>query len=107
MDWIKLIAEETWAILLEMSPYLLLGFLLAGLLSVIIRQDQIEAWLGKKSMASVIKASLLGVPLPLCSCGVIPVTTSLFQKGQAKAPPPHFSPQPLRPESIPFWLLLA
>ena len=83
-DWIQHLLFETWDILLEMSPYLVLGFFLAGLLSVIVRQDQIERWLGKRSLGSVIKASILGVPLPLCSCGVIPVTSSLYQRGASK-----------------------
>ena len=83
-NWIKTFLVETWNILLEMSPYLLIGFLLAGFLSVIIKQELIEKWLGKRTLGSVIKASLLGVPLPLCSCGVIPVTTSLYQRGASK-----------------------
>ena len=82
--WLKTFWTETWNILLEMSPYLLIGFLLAGLLSVIIKQEVIERWLGKRTLGSVIKASLLGVPLPLCSCGVIPVTSSLYQRGASK-----------------------
>ncbi len=82
--WLIHYAQETWIILLEMAPYLLLGFFLAGLLSVLIRQELIEKWLGRKSLASVVKASLLGVPLPLCSCGVIPITSSLYQRGASK-----------------------
>jgi hypothetical protein len=82
--WLKTFWTETWNILLEMSPYLLIGFLLAGFLSVIIKQEVIERWLGKRTLGSVIKASLLGVPLPLCSCGVIPVTSSLYQRGASK-----------------------
>lgn len=83
-DWFKNLIWETWAITMEMSPYLILGFFLAGLLSVVVRQDLIERWLGKRSIGSVIKASLLGIPLPLCSCGVIPVTSSLYQRGASK-----------------------
>ncbi len=83
-DWLLNMLEEIWGIHLEMSPYLLLGFFLAGLLSVIVRQEWIERWLGKRSFGSVVKASLLGVPLPLCSCGVIPVTSSLYQRGASK-----------------------
>lgn len=83
-DWFNHLLIETWDILLEMSPYLILGFFLAGLLSVIVRQALIERWLGKRSFSSVVKASLLGIPLPLCSCGVIPVTSSLYQRGASK-----------------------
>jgi uncharacterized protein len=83
-NWLENFFFETWSILLEMAPYLLIGFLLAGLLSVLVKQDLIERWLGNRSLGSVIKASLLGVPLPLCSCGVIPVTVSLYQRGASK-----------------------
>jgi uncharacterized protein len=83
-NWLNTFWTETWNILLEMSPYLLVGFLLAGMLSVFIKQEVIERWLGKRSLGSVIKASLLGVPLPLCSCGVIPVTSSLYKRGASK-----------------------
>lgn len=83
-NWLQRFTVETWAILTEMAPYLLIGFLLAGLLSVLIKQDLIERWLGNRSLGSVVKASLLGIPLPLCSCGVIPVTSSLYQRGASK-----------------------
>ena len=68
---------EVWNLSGEMSPYLLFGFLVAGILSVIIKPEYIQRHLGKSKITSVIKASLLGVPLPLCSCGVIPVSASL------------------------------
>ena len=84
IDWIIIFGRATWNILLEMSPYLLLGFFLAGILSVLIRQRLIEQWLGRQSLGSVVKASILGVPLPLCSCGVIPITSSLYHRGAGK-----------------------
>lgn len=83
-DWLAFFGNETWNIVLEMAPYLLLGFFLAGLLSVIIKQEWIERWLGNQSLGAVVKASIFGVTLPLCSCGVIPVTTSLYQRGASK-----------------------
>ncbi len=84
VNWLEQFIVETWGILLEMAPYLLIGFLLAGLLSVLVKQDLIERWLGHRSLGSVVKASLLGIPLPLCSCGVIPITSSLYQRGASK-----------------------
>ena len=72
----------------EMSPYLLGGFLVAGVLSVFISADLIQKHLGGKSKLGLIptvKASLFGVPLPLCSCGVIPVAMSLRKHGASKA----------------------
>jgi uncharacterized membrane protein YraQ (UPF0718 family)/copper chaperone CopZ len=70
--------------LVEMAPYLLLGFTVAGLLSVLISPRWVERHLGNRGLGQVFKASLFGVPLPLCSCGVIPVGASLRQHGAGK-----------------------
>ncbi len=70
--------------LVEMSPYLLLGFTIAGLLSVLISPSWVERHLGDRGLGQVFKASVFGVPLPLCSCGVIPVGASLRQHGAGK-----------------------
>jgi hypothetical protein len=77
-------AADFWAILADMSPYLILGFLIAGFLSVLISQQTVEKHIGKRGAASVVKASLFGVPLPLCSCGVIPVGMSLRRHGAGR-----------------------
>jgi uncharacterized membrane protein YraQ (UPF0718 family)/copper chaperone CopZ len=78
------IAREFWAVLGEMSPYLLLGFLVAGILSVLIPAELVERQLGRRSIWSSVKAALFGIPLPLCSCGVIPVAASLRRHGASK-----------------------
>lgn len=78
------IGTEFWEVLAAMSPYLLLGFLFAGLLSVVIRPQFIERHLGGRGFLPSFKASLFGVPLPLCSCGVIPVAASLRLNGASK-----------------------
>ncbi len=83
--FIKSIAVDFWATALEMSPYLLFGFFMAGLLSVLISPRLVERHLGGRGLWSVVKASLFGVPLPLCSCSVIPVTMSLRKHGASKA----------------------
>ena len=76
---------ETWLLLNQISIYLIFGFLIAGILSVYVPKNFIEKNLGKKSgFLSVFKASILGVPLPLCSCSVIPVAASLKQHGASK-----------------------
>ena len=67
-----------------MAPYLLLGFAVAGLLHVSIRKEFVQRWLGKPGLSSVVKASVLGVPMPLCSCSVIPVAVSLRKSGASK-----------------------
>lgn len=68
----------------EMSPYLLLGFIFAGILHVYIKKEHITKYLGKRNLKSVINAALIGVPLPLCSCGVIPTGVSFSKNGATK-----------------------
>jgi uncharacterized membrane protein YraQ (UPF0718 family)/copper chaperone CopZ len=68
----------------DMAPYLLLGFLFAGLLKVFLPQNMMSRYLGKSSFKSVANASLLGIPLPLCSCGVLPAGISLYKNGASK-----------------------
>ena len=84
MSYIYQLVKDFWAILGEMSPYLLLGFLIAGLVSVFLSTTFVKTHLGHNSLASVVKASLFGVPLPLCSCGVMPVALSLQEAGAGK-----------------------
>jgi len=74
-----------WDLILEISPYLLLGFLISGVLSIYLTVDTIKKYLGQNSFLSVLYASILGVPLPLCSCGVIPVSAYLRKHGATKA----------------------
>ena len=84
LDFIKTIGIDFWAVLSEMSPYLLFGFAVAGVLSVFINAQLVERHLGGAGFWPVFKASLFGVPLPLCSCGVIPVSISLHKHGASK-----------------------
>ncbi|NCQ35246.1 permease, partial [bacterium] len=79
------IVTQTWLITAQMAPYLLLGFLMAGLLSVFISPAWLERHLGGRGPGPVIKAALLGIPLPLCSCGVLPVGASLRQHGAGRS----------------------
>jgi len=75
---------EFWAVLAEMAPYLLFGFLVAGLLSAWVPIDFIERHLGGRGLWPTLKASVLGIPLPICSCGVIPVAASLRRHGASR-----------------------
>jgi uncharacterized membrane protein YraQ (UPF0718 family)/copper chaperone CopZ len=68
----------------EMSPYLLLGFLFAGILYIWFPKKKVYKYLGKPNSASVLNASLIGIPLPLCSCGVIPTGISFYNSGASK-----------------------
>ncbi|NLW83407.1 MAG: permease [Phycisphaerae bacterium] len=84
MEFLTGLVFDFWATLSEMAPYLLLGFLVAGLLSVCISPNAIERHLGKRGFWSIFKASTFGIPLPLCSCGVIPLSMSLHKHGASK-----------------------
>lgn len=78
------ILRECWDILLESAPFVLFGFFAAGLLKALLPGDLVARHLGKNSAASVLKASLFGIPLPLCSCGVIPAAVELRKQGASK-----------------------
>ena len=69
----------------EMSPYLLLGFLLAGLMRAFVPTHLYHRYLGQPNFRSVLNAMLLSLPVPLCSCGVIPTAMSLYRQGASKA----------------------
>ncbi|MCF6180111.1 MAG: SO_0444 family Cu/Zn efflux transporter [Geopsychrobacter sp.] len=77
-------AMECWQILLEAAPYVLFGFFAAGLLKAWVPEDLVAKHLGKSNTGSVIKAALFGIPLPLCSCGVIPAAIGLRKQGASK-----------------------
>jgi hypothetical protein len=79
------VAVESWRVWCEMAPFLLVGFLVAGALSVCISAEWVERHLGRRGLSSVWKAAILGVPLPLCSCGVIPVAASMRRHGASRA----------------------
>ena len=68
----------------EMTPYLLLGFLIAGILHEFVPRRIYADKLSGNNFSSVLWAALFGVPLPLCSCGVIPTATSLYREGASK-----------------------
>jgi len=67
----------------ESAPFLLLGMFIAGLIHHFIPQNWVEKTLGGKS--SVLNAALIGAPLPLCSCSVIPVAMGIRRSGASKA----------------------
>jgi uncharacterized membrane protein YraQ (UPF0718 family) len=75
---------ETWQILAESAPFVLFGFLFAGLLKALLPDEFVARHLGGNSTRAVIKASLLGIPLPLCSCGVIPAAVGLRRQGASR-----------------------
>lgn len=76
--------DEILLLINEMSPYLLLGFLLAGLMHAFIPGRYYTRFLSKPTLGSVINAAIFGIPLPLCSCGVIPTAMSLRKEGASR-----------------------
>ncbi|NKN31829.1 permease [Marichromatium bheemlicum] len=73
-----------WQVMVELSPSLLLGLVIAGLMHVYLPRGFIHRGLNRPDMASVTRATLVGVPLPLCSCGVIPTALGLRNEGASK-----------------------
>ncbi|MCR5004183.1 MAG: SO_0444 family Cu/Zn efflux transporter [Bacteroidales bacterium] len=71
-------------LLVEMAPYLLLGFLIAGILHSFVPQKVYRKWLSGNDLKSVLLSIAFGVPLPLCSCGVIPTAVSMRKEGASK-----------------------
>jgi uncharacterized membrane protein YraQ (UPF0718 family) len=84
LEIITAILTDVWRVLLEMSPFLLFGFFFAGLLAVLVSPEGVERQLGGSGLWPVVKATLFGIPLPLCSCSVIPVTASLRRHGASR-----------------------
>ena len=73
-----------WDILVDSSIWMLFGFFMAGLLRAFVPSDLVARHLGKNQSGNVFKAALFGVPLPLCSCGVIPAAAGLRRQGASK-----------------------
>ena len=75
---------EVLSLINEMSPYLLLGFFFAGVMHAFIPGMVYNRYLGGKGFKSVFYGALFGIPLPLCSCGVLPTAMSLRKQGASK-----------------------
>ena len=73
--------HNLWHVLEELSFWLLFGCFISGLFHVFISQQWLRRHLGGSGVGSVIKAVFVGVPMPLCSCGVIPAALGLKKQG--------------------------
>ncbi len=73
-----------WSTVTALAPSLILGLLLAGLLHVFVKKERVLSHLGKPGFKSSAKAALAGVPLPLCSCGVLPAALGLRRDGASR-----------------------
>jgi len=72
---------QAWSLLLESSVYILFGLLISGLLHMFLSPSSVARHFSKGRFRSVFKASLLGIPIPLCSCGVLPAAVALRKQG--------------------------
>jgi len=75
---------EIWHVLSDASVYIIFGLLITGIIHALVDQHKIARYLGRPGLRSVILAALCGVPLPLCSCSVIPAAISLRKSGASK-----------------------
>src|SRR6516165_3042390 len=81
IDFLLAVLQTIWAILEEASVYLLVGFLLAGVLAVLVPGRLLTRLVGTGKIKSVLWGAVLGAPLPLCSCGVLPTAVGLHREG--------------------------
>lgn len=84
MEWILRFFESILSFYNEIAVYLLLGLGVAGLLHVFFPEEMVRRHLGRGTFLSVIKSTAVGIPLPLCSCGVVPVAASLRKSGASR-----------------------
>jgi uncharacterized membrane protein YraQ (UPF0718 family) len=78
------ILKESWNILNDSAHFILFGLFISGIIKIFISEEFVEKHLGSNSITSVLKASLMGIPLPICSCGVVPVSIGLRKQGASK-----------------------
>lgn len=84
MSLLYRVLEETYRIVLDSGVFLLLGFFLAGILHELVDPGRVGRVLGGRSLKSILTAALVGAPLPLCSCGVLPAAVALRKKGASR-----------------------
>jgi len=77
MDYLHVL----WSYLLVSAPYLLFGFLISGVIHQFVPMETVKKWLGAENKSTIFKAALVGIPLPLCSCSVIPTAVTLRKSG--------------------------
>ena len=85
ITFIGLWAESVWAMLSDSALYFLAGLVIAGILWLFLNERIVRKWAGGSPVSSVLKAALIGLPLPLCSCSVLPVATQLRKAGFSRS----------------------
>src|SRR6516162_6581137 len=81
VDFLLSVLQVLWQILEDASVFLLFGFLLAGVLAVLVPNRLLTRLVGTGKFRSVLWGSVVGAPLPLCSCGVLPTAVGLHREG--------------------------
>jgi uncharacterized protein len=85
VHYLPLLLENAWKIWLEAAPWLLVGLVAAGILKTCVSGQFLQRWLGGRGLYPVLKAAVIGTPLPLCSCSVLPAAIQLRRSGASKA----------------------
>jgi len=85
-----LLLENLWRLTLSAAPWLLLGLLMAGVVKALSHHLDLSRWLRGNTPASTVRAALIGAPLPLCSCGVVPAALGLRDSGAGRGPTVSF-----------------
>lgn len=85
MDWLVAFFEFLWSSFLLLAPMLLLGLFLAGVIHVLISRNAVVRWLRHERLSSVAASAAVGVPMPLCSCSVVPVVAEMRRKGASRS----------------------
>ncbi|NQY35334.1 MAG: SO_0444 family Cu/Zn efflux transporter [Alteromonadaceae bacterium] len=80
-----LLLNNFWQLFMLSAPWLMLGLFIAGLINVYLPKDFLHRHLGSEGLYTTIKAAIIGAPMPLCSCGVIPAALSLRRSGASKS----------------------
>ena len=73
-----------WDLVIESAPWLLMGYLLAGIIRQVIPSSWVEKQLAEPGIGPIVKGAFIGAPLPLCSCGVIPTALAIRKAGASK-----------------------
>ena len=85
MHYVSLLINNAWEIWIEAAPWLLVGLVVAGILKTWVPTQFLQRWLGGRGVYPVLKAAVIGTPLPLCSCSVLPTAIQLRRSGASKA----------------------
>ncbi|MBU1701111.1 MAG: SO_0444 family Cu/Zn efflux transporter [Candidatus Eisenbacteria bacterium] len=84
VSWIPTVLTEAWNLFYLAAPFILFGLLMAGVLQILLSPSRILRWMGQSGLSAVVRAALLGIPLPLCSCSVLPTAIALHRRGASE-----------------------